>query len=63
MDGLTSTPAQCWLARLSFVLAGLAIVSMLVFAGLKSLAMVAVGPATAVVGLAGLSTIAPRSSN
>ena len=63
MDGLTSTPAQCWLARLSFVLAGLAIVSLLVFAGLKSLAMVAVGPATAVVGLAGLSTIAPRSSN
>ena len=26
MDGLTSTPSQRWLARLSFVLAGLAIV-------------------------------------
>ena len=52
MNGLTSTPAQRWLARLSFVLAGLAIVILLVFAGLKSLAMVAVGLAAAVVGLA-----------
>ena len=52
MDGLTSTLAQRWLARLSFVLAGLAIVILLVFAGLKSLAMVAVGLAAAVVGLA-----------
>ena len=52
MNSLTSTPAQRWLARLSFVLAGLAIVILLVFAGLKSLAMVAVGLAAAVVGLA-----------
>ena len=52
MNGLKSTPAQRWLARLSFVLAGLAIVILLVFAGLKSLAMVAVGLAAAVVGLA-----------
>ena len=47
MDGLTSTLAQRWLARLSFVLAGLAIVILLVLAGLKSLAMVAVGLAAA----------------
>ena len=52
MNGLESTPAQRWLARLSFVLAGLAIVILLVLAGLKSLAMVAVGLAAAVVGLA-----------
>ena len=52
MDGLTSTPAQRWLARLSFALAGLAIVILLVFAGLKSLTMVAVGLAAAVVSLA-----------
>ena len=52
MNGLKSAPAQRWLARLSFALAGLAIVILLVFAGLKSLAMVAVGLAAAVVGLA-----------
>ena len=52
MNGLKSTPAQRWLARLSFVLAGLAIVVLLAFAGLKSLAMLAVGLAAAVVGLA-----------
>jgi hypothetical protein len=52
MDGLKSTPTRRWLARLSFVLAGLAIVILLVFAGLNSLAMVAVGLAAAVVGLA-----------
>jgi diacylglycerol kinase family enzyme len=46
------TRSQRWLARLSFVLAGLAIVIVLVFAGLKSVAMVAVGLAAAVVGLA-----------
>jgi diacylglycerol kinase family enzyme len=40
------------MARLSFVLAGLAIVILLVFAGLKSLAMLGVGLAAAVVGLA-----------
>jgi len=49
--GPQSTPAQRWLARLSFVLAGLAIV-ILIFAGLKSLAMLAVGVAAAVVSLA-----------
>ena len=52
MNGLKSTPAQRWLARLSFVLAGLAIVVLLAFAGLKSLAMLAAGLAAAVVGLA-----------
>jgi diacylglycerol kinase family enzyme len=46
------TRSQRWLARLSFVLAGLAIVILLVFAGLKSLAMVAVALAAAVVSLA-----------
>jgi len=47
-----STRSQHWLARLSFVLAGLAIVLLLVFAGLKSLAMLAVAVAAAVVSLA-----------
>ena len=47
-----STPAQRWLARLSFVLVAAAIVILLVFAGLRSLAMLAVGGAAAVVGLA-----------
>jgi len=47
-----STPAQRWLARLSFALAGLAIVIVVVFAGLKSLPMLAVGLAAAVVTLA-----------
>ncbi len=47
-----STPAQRWLARLSFMLVGLAIVILLVFAELKSLAMFAVGLAAAVVGVA-----------
>ena len=41
------TRSQRWLARLSFVLAGLAIVVLLVFAGLKSQAMMAVGLAAA----------------
>jgi diacylglycerol kinase family enzyme len=52
MNGLKTTPAQRWLARLSFVLAALAIVVLVVFAGLKSLAMVAVGLTAAVVSLA-----------
>ena len=52
MNGVKSTPAERWLARLSFVLAGLAIVILLVFAGRKSLAMVAVGLTAAVVSLA-----------
>jgi diacylglycerol kinase family enzyme len=52
MNGLKSTRSQRWLARLSFVLAGLAIVILVVFAGLKSLAMLALGLAAAVVSLA-----------
>jgi diacylglycerol kinase family enzyme len=48
----SGTRAQRWLARLSFVLAGLAIVILLVFAGLKSLPMAAVGLAGAAVSLA-----------
>jgi len=47
-----STRSQRWLARLSLVLAGLAIVILVVFAGLKSLAMLAVAVVAAVVGLA-----------
>jgi diacylglycerol kinase family enzyme len=46
------TPSQRWLARLSFVLAGLAIAGLVIVAGLKSLAMLAVGLAAAVVSLA-----------
>ena len=48
---LQSTPAQRWLARLSFALAGLAIVILVVFAELKSLAMFAVGLVAAVVSV------------
>jgi diacylglycerol kinase family enzyme len=50
--GRRGTSARRWLARLSLVLAGLAIVIVVVFAGLKSLAMLAVGLAAAVVSLA-----------
>ena len=46
------TRSQRWLARLSFVLAGLAVVILLVFAGLKSVAMLAVGLGGAAVSLA-----------
>ena len=46
------TRSQRWLARLSFLLAGAAIVIVAVFAGLKSLTMLAVGLAAAAVGLA-----------
>jgi hypothetical protein len=52
MDGLTNKPGRRWPARLGFVLAGFAIVDLPVLAGLKSLAMVGVGLAAAVVGLA-----------
>ncbi|HUY49919.1 MAG TPA: diacylglycerol kinase family protein [Streptosporangiaceae bacterium] len=45
------TRAQRWLARLSFALVGLAIVILAVFAGLKSVAMLAVGLGAAAVGL------------
>ena len=50
-DSPPSTPAQRWLARLSFVLVAAAIVILLLFAGLRSLAMLAVGGAAAVVSL------------
>ncbi len=43
--------SQRWLARLSFVLAGLAIVVLVVFAGLWSLTMLAVGAVAAVVSV------------
>ena len=48
-----STPAQRWLARLSLALAGLAIAILVILAGLKSLTMLAVGLAAAVVSLVG----------
>ena len=50
-DSLQGTPAQRWLARLSFVLVAAAIVILLLFAGLRSVAMLAVGGAAAVVSL------------
>ncbi len=46
-----TTRAQSWLARLSFVLAGLAVLILVVFAELKSLAILAVGLAGAVVSV------------
>ena len=49
---LAGTRSQRWLARLSFMLVGLAIVILAVFAGLKSFAMLAVGLGAAAVGLA-----------
>src|SRR6516162_1759287 len=55
-----STPAQRWLARLSFALAGLAIVILVVFAELKSLAMFAVGLVAAVVSVAAAYFILSR---
>src|SRR6516164_11223 len=45
-------PAQRWLARLSFLLAGLAIASLVLVAGLKSFPRLAIGVADAIVGLA-----------
>src|SRR5215469_11938279 len=51
----TSTGAsreQRWLARLSFALAGLAVVVLLIFAGLRSIAMLGVGLGAAAVSLA-----------
>jgi diacylglycerol kinase family enzyme len=47
-----SGPEQHWLARLSFVLVGLAVVFVVVFAELKSVTMLAVGLVGAVVSLA-----------
>src|SRR5271167_1351238 len=46
------TRSQRWLARLTFLLAGVAIVILVVFAGLNSVAMLAVGLAAAAVSLA-----------
>jgi diacylglycerol kinase family enzyme len=43
---------QRWLARLSFLLVGLAIVTLLVFAGLRSVVMAGIGIAAAAVSLA-----------
>jgi hypothetical protein len=50
--GVQSTRPRRWLARLSFVLACLAIVILLAFAGLKSLAMLGVAVAAAVISVA-----------
>ena len=47
-----ATCSQRWLARLSFLLAGVAIVILVVFAGLKSVTMLAVGLTAAAVSLA-----------
>jgi len=47
-----SARSQRWLARLSFVLMSLAVVILAVFAGLKSIAMLAVGLGAGAVGLA-----------
>ncbi len=44
--------SERWLARLSFLLVGLAIATLLVFAGLRSIVMVGIGLAAAAVGLA-----------
>jgi diacylglycerol kinase family enzyme len=49
--GGQGTPAQRWLARLSLVLAALAVVIVVVVAGLTSLAMLAVGVVAAAVSL------------
>ena len=49
--GEAETRSKRWLARLSLLLACLAVVIIVVFAGLKSIAMLAVGLAGAVVSL------------
>ena len=51
VPGSQGTRAQCWLARLSFVLIAVAVAIVAVFAGLKSVAMLAVGLAAAAVTL------------
>lgn len=51
-SGPDSTWAQRWLARLSFVFAGLAVAVVVAEAGLRSIAMLAVGVAAAAVSLA-----------
>ena len=47
-----TTRAQSWLARLSFVLAGLAVAILVVFAGLKSVAILGIGLAAAAASMA-----------
>jgi diacylglycerol kinase family enzyme len=49
---LQGTRSQCWLARLSFMLAFLAVAVVAVFAGLKTFTMLGVGLAAAAVSLA-----------
>ena len=51
-DQSPATGAQRWLARLSFLLMALAVTILAVFAGLKSVAMLAVGLGAAAVTLA-----------
>src|SRR5215469_4002950 len=51
-DRIRQDRGQCGLARLSFALAGLAVVVLLVFAGLRSIAMLGVGLGAAAVSLA-----------
>ena len=57
-----TTRAQSWLARLSFVLAGLAVLILVVFAELKSLAILAIGLAGAVVSVVGRSGSFPGAA-
>src|SRR5215470_6079608 len=51
-DSIRNVRVQPWLARLSFALAGLAVVVLLIFAGLRSIAMLGVGLGAAAVSLA-----------
>lgn len=51
-EGARPARSRTWLARLSFALAGLAVAILVAFAGLRSLAMLGVGLASAVVSLA-----------
>ena len=57
---LPATRSQRWLARLSFVLAFLAVAVVVAFAGLKSVAMLGVGLAAAAVSLAAAFLVLSR---
>jgi diacylglycerol kinase family enzyme len=57
---LRGARSRCWLARLSFVLAGLAVAVVVAFAGLKSLAMLGVGVGAAAAGLAAAFVVLSR---
>jgi diacylglycerol kinase family enzyme len=60
-DGaLSGARSRCWLARLSFVLAFLAVGVVVAFAGLKSLAMLGVGLAAAAASLASAFIVLSR---